>query len=48
MFKMWVGIFIINVSYALYSAKNMYLPDIMYSYDYQTYWDPNMHAAPMT
>ena len=40
--------FITNVSYAIYPAKNRYLPDFMYSHDWQIYWDPNIHTAPMT
>ena len=50
MFKIWIGIYIliITVSYAIYPAKIKYLPDIIYSYDYKTYWDPNTHTAPKT
>ena len=43
-----LNILIINVNYAIYPAKNGYLPDFMYSYDCQTYWKPNTHTAPMT
>jgi len=43
-----INILIINISYAFYPAKNRYLPDFMYSYVCQTYWDPNIHIAPTT
>jgi len=31
-----------------YLIMNKYLPDFIYSYDRQTYSDPNIHTAPMT
>jgi len=44
----FLNILIINVNYAFYPAKERYLPDFMYSYYCQTYWDPSIHTAPMT
>jgi len=29
-------------------STQKYLKDFMYSYDCQTYWDPNICTAPMT